>query len=84
MLQVSLVLLVSQVSLVPRCWDASGVVGVGGVVGALGAENASGGGSGPKVTQADGMGGEVVESGSLNCGLSPASEWSPTEIVRPM
>ena len=60
------------------------MAGVGGVVGALGAENASGGGSGPKVTQADGMGGEVVESGSLNRGLSSASEWSPTGIARPV
>lgn len=85
--QVCLALLVSpvsQMSLVARCQDASGVVGVGGAAGALGAENASGGESGPRVTQGRLEGGGVVESGSLNQGLSPASKWSPRRIARPV
>ena len=70
--QVSLALLVSQVSVVPRCRDASGVAGVGGVLGALGAKNASGGGSGPRVTQGrwDEWGSgrvKIFESGVVLC-----------------
>ena len=38
----------------------------------------------PGSHKADGMSGGVVESGSLNRGLSSASEWSPTGIARPV